>query len=335
MFKVRSIWWIILACIASLWVIACSPQSGSNSNTAQSPQSQPLAVGTNPWIGYSGHHVALKKGFYQQAGLTIQDQLFQSDTEQITAFLAGKLDLAWLTTGAAMQIAAKEPTSRIIFLVDYSNGSDGILGRNIKTPADVKGKTIARENILFQKVLLRAFLEKGGLTEKDLTIRDMTAADGAVAFSAKRIDGAVTYEPFLTKAAKEGGGEVIFSTKGTNLVADVIVARQSVLANRRNDLLTYLKASDQGIKLLKAGDATAMQAAADRLGIKPEEVREQLAGVTLFDIEGNKSIGFNAENPSNGIKNFELTAKAAYDFKLVSQPIEVKNTYDDSLVKSL
>ena len=331
----RSIKLIAFALVALLWIVACSPQAGNNNAATNSAQPQTLTVGTNPWSGYSGHHVAVKKDFYTQAGLKIQDILFQSNTEEITAFLSGKVDLAWLTAGDAIQMAGKDPALKIIFVCDYSNGSDGIIGRGIKAPADLKGKTLAREDVLFEKVLLRAYLEKGGLTEKDLNIKDLPAPDAATAFSAKRVDAAVTYEPFLAKAAKEGGGEVIFSTKGTNLIADVLIARPSLIANRRADLLSFLKAANRGIKLLKAGDADAIAAAAGRLGIKPEELREQLAGITLFDIEGNKTIGFNPENPNNAIKSFELVAKAAYDFKVDPQPLDVKTLYDDSLVKSL
>ncbi len=338
MFNFRSIRLIAFALIALLWIVACSPQSANNTsnNGASSPaQTQSLSVGTNPWPGYSGHHIAMKKGFYEQAGLKIQDTLFQSNTEQITAFLSGKLDLAWLTAGDVIQMAGKDPNLKIIFLCDYSNGSDGILGRGIKAPAELKGKTLAREDVLFEKVLLQAYLEKGGLTEKDLVIKDLPAADAASAFSAKRVDAAVTYEPFLTKAAKEGGGEVIFSSKGTNLIADVLVTRPNLIANRKAELVSFLKAADQGIKLLKAGDADAINAAAGKIGIKPEELREQLTGITLFDIEGNKTIGFNADHPNSAIKSFELVAKAAYDFKVVPQPLDVKALYDDSLVKSL
>lgn len=330
MVRFRFVRLIALALAAVLWVVACSPRS-----TNSPSQSQSFQVGTNPWPGYGGHHVALKKGFYDQAGLKVQDTLFPSNTEEITAFLTGKLDLAWLTFGDVAQMVAKDPSLRVIFLCDYSNGSDGILGRGIKSPDQLKGKTIARENVLFENVLLRAYLEKGGLTEKDVTLQDMPAPEAATAFAAKRVDAAVTYEPFLTKSAKEGAGEVIFSSKDTNLIADVLVTRQSIIESRKTELLSYLKAADQGVKLLKSGNAEAINIVAEKLAIKPEELKEQLAGITLFDAEGNKTIGFNPTAPNNAMKSFEITTKAAYDFKVVSQPLDAKTIYDDSLVKSL
>lgn len=324
MSKLRFLNLFVFAFAALLWIVACSPQ-----------ESQPLAVSTNPWSGYSGHHVAMKKGFYGQAGLKIQDILYQSNSEQIDAFLAGKTDLAWVTAGDVFQMAGQAPDLKIIFLCDYSNGSDGILGRGIKTAADLKGKTLAREDVLFEKVFLRAYLEKIGLTEKDINIKDMPAPAAATAFSTQKVDAAVTYEPFLSKALKEGGGEIIFSTKGTNLIADVLVTRSKLITDRRADLKAFLKAADQGIKLLKAGDKSAIAFASDRLGITPTDLREQLTGITLFDIEGNKSIGFNAANANNAIESFELAARAAYDFKVVQQPLNVRSLYDDSLVKEL
>jgi NitT/TauT family transport system substrate-binding protein len=197
-FRSRFVQFIALALTVMFWTVSCAPQTSNNANNAAA---QPLAVSTNTWIGYSGHNVAMKKGFYKEAGLNIQDTMFPSNAEQLTAFLAGRTDVAWLTSADSIQMAAKDPSIRIIFLIDYSNGSDGILGRNISSPTDLRGKTLARENILFERVLLRAYLDKAGLTENDLKIRDLLAPDAANAFAAKQVDAAVTYEHFLILCA--------------------------------------------------------------------------------------------------------------------------------------
>lgn len=160
MFKFRFIRLVVLALAVSLFAAACASRNLSS-------QSQPLRVGTIPWAGYSGHYVAWSKGLYDRAGIKVQEVALPSITDEVAAFLAGKIDLAWIPSGSAMDIYAKDPSSRIIFLVDYSNGSDGIVGRNMKNSADLKGKAIAREDVLFEKVLLRAFLKQNGLTEKD------------------------------------------------------------------------------------------------------------------------------------------------------------------------
>jgi NitT/TauT family transport system substrate-binding protein len=328
---------IVLALISLLWAVACSPQTSTTSSSSPSsptPQPQVLISGINPWPGYSGHYVALQKDFFSQEGIKVQETFFQSATEGITAFLAGKVDVGWVTSGDAVQMISKDPSVRMFYVVDYSNGSDGILGHNINSPKDMKGKTVARENILFEKVLLRSYLEKGGLTEQDAIVRDLTAADAAAAFAAKRVDAAVSYEPWLTKAAKESGGKIIFTTKDTNLIADVLVVRQKLIESRKADLQSYVRAIDKGVKLVNSGDEEAIKIAAQKLGVTPEEAKEQIAGVKIFDLDSNKSIAFNLNHPNNAMKNFELTARAAYDFKIVPKPLELKSLYDDSIVKS-
>jgi NitT/TauT family transport system substrate-binding protein len=321
---------ICLALAALVLTIACAQQPNANT-----PQSQPIVSATNNWVGYSGHFVAAGEKLFAAEGLNVQDLFFQSATEEMTAFLAGKVDVGWFTSGDAIQMLEKEPSAKMFYLVDYSNGSDGILGRGIKAPTDIKGKTVARENILFEKVLLRAYLQKGGLTEKDINIKDLSAADSATAFAAKQVDAAVTYEPYLTKAGQTGGGELIFSTKGTNLIADVIVARESFLQNRKADMEAYLRAVDKAVKQLKASNPEALKIAGAKLGVSGDDVKQQLMGVTLFDVEGNKSIGFNKSNPNNLMGNLELTSKAAYDFKILSKPVDVNTLYNDSIINAM
>jgi NitT/TauT family transport system substrate-binding protein len=134
---------------------------------------------------------------------------------------------------------------------------------------------------------------------------------------------------------REARGEVIFSTKGTNLISDVIVTRQKVIENRKKELQGYLRAVDKAVKLVNAGDAEAIKIVADKLGAKSEEAKEQLAGVTVFDLAGNKSTGFNLSNANNMMGNLELTTKTAVETKMIPKPIETKSLYDDSIINSL
>ena len=318
----------------------CTPQNKTTptktaTDSTQPPASTtPLVSGSIPWPGYAGHYVALKQDLFKQAGVNVQEAYFQSTSEEITAFLAGKLDIAWLTSSDAIQAAQKEPTMRIIYVVDYSDGGDGIIGRGIKTPADLKGKTVARENVLFENVLLRAYLAKGGLTEADIKLKDMSASNAATAFATKQVDAAVTFEPYLTKSAKQGGGTVIFTSKDSNLIADVLVTRQKTISTRRADLQAYIRAVDKAVKLVNSGDPAAITIVAKKLGVSEAEAKEQLSGVKIFDLAMNKSIGFNQSNPQNVIKNFEMSLKTGKDMKIVGDT-KVADLYDDSIVKSL
>jgi NitT/TauT family transport system substrate-binding protein len=338
MFKVPT-WMrsIGLVLVALTLTIACTQQPNTTTSPAASTatSSQPLTSATINWIGHAGHYVALKKDFFTEAGVKVNDAFYASTSEMTTGFLSGKADIAWLTNGDTIQAFEKDPTVKIIYLVDYSNGADGIIGRNIKSPQDLKGKTIARENVLFEKVLLQSYLGKAGLTEKDVTIKDLPAGDAATAFASKKVDAAVTFEPYLSTAAKQGGGELVFSTKGTNIIADMIVVREKLIQTRKADLQAYLRAVDKAVKLVNAGDAEALKITADKMGIKVDEVKAQLPGATIFDIAGNKTIAFNKSNPNNMVSSLAAMAKVAIDSKIVAKPIDVSTLADASIVESL
>lgn len=330
--------WFFLAAIALTLTIACTQKPNAtapNPDSAPTAASAPLVSATISWVGYSSHYVAIKQGLFKQAGLDVQDLFFSSGSEEITAVLAGKTDIAWLTSGDAIQTVAKDPSLKIVYLVDYSNGADGIIGRNITTPKDAKGKNVARENVLFVKLLLQTYLKQAGLTESDLKVKDMTAGPAAAAFAAKQVDLAVTFEPYLSKNAKLGGGNIVFSTKDTNLIADVVVVRDKLLKTRSKDLQAYFKAVDKAVKLVMAGDPAALKIAGDKMGVTAAEVKEQLAGVKLFDVATNKTMAFSKSDPKSLIGNLELTAKAAEEFKFIDKPLAVDSLYDDSIVKSL
>ena len=336
----RQALWLLTGVTGGLALHGCAQKTGTNANSSSSSDqastsSKTLTVGVNAWPGYSSQFIALEKEFFKAEGIDVKETFFQDGSSAITAFLAGKIDVTWNTSGDLVQMADKDPSIKMIMLVDYSNGSDGIIGRGITKPQDLKGKKIARENLVFENILLQNYLEKGGLTFKDVTLIDAPAAAAATAFISKQVDAAVTYEPYLTKAAKEGSGAVIFTTKGTNLVADVLITRDKVIKEQKEVLLAYLRAVDKAVKLVNSGTEEALKISAKKLGVSPKEAKEQIAGIRIFDIEGNKKIGFNPSDKNNIMENLKLTVKIATESKVISKSLDVKTLYDDSLVKAL
>jgi NitT/TauT family transport system substrate-binding protein len=334
----RQALWLLGGATVGLAMHGCTQKTDPAATATSAPadsSSKTLSVGVVAWPGYAGHYVAMAKGFFKDEGITVQESFFQDGSSSLTAYLAKRVDLSWGTSADAVQSADKVASARIIKLVDYSNGADGILGRGMTQPQDLKGKKIARENLLFENILLQSYLAKGGLTLNDVTLIDTPAATAASAFAGKQVDVAVTYEPYLSKTAKEAGGDVIFSSKGTNLIADVISTHEELIQQKKDAMLAYLRAVDKAVKLVNSGDQEALTIVGKQLGASVEETKAQLAGLKIFDLSGDKETGFNPSNPNNLIQNLEFTVKVASDLKMLSKPLNVSKLYDDSLVKSL
>ena len=220
-------------------------------------------------------------------------------------------------------------------LSDYSNGADGILGRNITKPEDLKGKKVARKNQFLELLFLRKYLDKGGLTEKDITIIETTAADAAAAFVGKKVDVAVTYEPWLTKAAKAGEGEIVFTSKNTNIIPGGLVTREKVIREQKPEILAYIRAIDKAVKFTRENPEETAKIVAKKLGVPPEEVPNQLNGVRMFNIEENKTMVFNPKHPLNVFDSLKFAAKTAKELNVISSPVNPDILYDDSLIKAL
>lgn len=319
---------LMVATVALL--VACqSPSPAPLSST------RPLVVGSSPWPGFVGHYVAVAENFPQAEGVTIQDQPFQVATDVNTALLANKVDLAWTGVPDMVTLAGQAPDLRLILLSDYSNGADGILARNIQTAAELKGREIVWEGLPLQAFLLRKYLQTAGLTEKDVTLKVMNAADAAAAFAAKRVDVAVTYEPWLTKSAQQGQGTVIFSSKDTNIIPVGLVAKTEVIEARRADIVAYLKAVQKGLQFYQNDPKAAEAIVAKNLGVTPEEVPAMMQTIRLMSIEDNKNIAFNSSNPLNVIDSLEFAAQTGKEIEIVAPTVDAKTLYDDSIVKAL
>ena len=175
----RQALWLVGGLAGGVTLHGCT-QSVASSLPAQSRL--PLLSSVSPWPGYAAHYVAFRKDFFYEEGVTVQETFFQSGSEGNAKFSAGNVDTYWATSGDAIALRSKDSSVRAIYVVDYSNGSDGILGRGIDRPEDLKGKTIAREDLLYENTLLRSYLEKGGLTVADVKLKGMSAGDSATAF---------------------------------------------------------------------------------------------------------------------------------------------------------
>lgn len=326
----RSVRFLALSLITFGLLVACNPQSSTTQTS-----NQPLAVGSSPWPGFAGHYVAVDQDFFSEEGITVTDNYFQVATDVNTALLAGRLDLA-LTGGPDMVVmASQDPSLRFIMLTDYSDGADGILARNVNSPEDLRGKNVAWENLPLQALLLQRYLESGGLTQADINLQIITAAEAATAFASQNIDVAITYEPWLTTAASQGQGQVIFSSKDTNIIPVGVVAKESVIADRREDILAFMRALDKGVAFVRDNPEEANPIVAEKLGVSPEEAPEQLRTVRLFDIEDNKTIGFNPDDPLNVMDSLEFAAETSEAIGLIASPVDAANLYDASLVNAL
>jgi NitT/TauT family transport system substrate-binding protein len=315
---------------------SCGKQSETKTATVIPAKKAPLRIALIPWIGWGGAHIAEVKGYFKEEGIEVKQTVFQTVSEVNTALLSKQMDLSWLVATDLLVLAAKAPDLKFIYACDYSGEVDAIVSHGINSPADLKGKKVAREDIPYEVVFTNKYLESVGLTDKDVQMVSLAVPDAHAAFIAGKVDAATIYEPFVGKALKgRPGSKVLYTAKGSNIIANGLAGDNSILKTRREDILAYMRAVAKGMAFAAANPQEANELVAKWVGATPAEVTSQMAQVRLLDMAANKSIVFDDANPLNVVNGINSAAPILLKAGKISKVLAGKDLVDGSFVKAL
>src|SRR6476660_4887364 len=101
---------------------------------------EPLKIAYSDWPGFTLLEVAKQKGWFKEAGVDVELVWFDY-LPSLDAFSAGKVDAVTVVATDALVNGANGAKSKIIAILDYSDGSDMILGKaGIESIKDLKGQ---------------------------------------------------------------------------------------------------------------------------------------------------------------------------------------------------
>lgn len=286
----RQALWLMTGAASSLGLHACARSvKTSSGTTATASNATPAMFGINPWIGQAPLHVAMAKGFFQEAGLDLNARTFATNFESIPAFAAGQLQgCTAMPSSETARMAAERIDYRIIGIMDVSAGADAILARNsIADIQDFRGKQIAVQKGGLGHFFLLQILAEAGLNGKDIKIIDTDPEAAAAAYQAGSIDIAYTYSPFLEKANQaQPDGRIIYDTsKMPTAIIDLNLISADFAQTHPEAVQAFLAGIFKGQEYLKTNPAEAYAIVAKPLGIQPNEVEAQLQGVRLPNLQ--------------------------------------------------
>lgn len=205
-----------------------SPTSTATAAPTATPKPEPvkLKVGVLGTTGDSPVYIAFEKGYFKEQNLDIEFVKFGSALDMIAPLSAKQLDVGSGGIGAALfnavsqGIAIKLVAETVRTPADWTANAWFVrtdLADKVKTPADLKGLTVAlAATCTVIDTELQVLLEKGGLTRADITVRTVPYADHVAAFANKSIDFTYGFEPFNSSFQSAGvaklwltGGSVI------------------------------------------------------------------------------------------------------------------------------
>src|ERR1700712_2960522 len=157
-----------IALMAGALVVTSCPPAPS----AQSAARTEFNIGWSIYAGWMPWPYAQQSGIVKKwadkYGIKINLIQVNDYVESINQYTVGKLDGVTATTMDTLTIpAAGGKDSSVVLIGDYSNGNDGVVLKNAKSFADIKGRTVNLVQLSVSQYLLARGLEKAGMTLAD------------------------------------------------------------------------------------------------------------------------------------------------------------------------
>jgi NitT/TauT family transport system substrate-binding protein len=213
------------ACSSGSSTSTSGPSSSSGSASTQatatgsgSAGTTNIVVGALPVLDTAGLHVAMKEGFFTQAGLNVTVKSVTQSTAAIPDLLHGSIDIIGGGNYVSFLEAQAHGTFPVEFLapaVDCTTDNYGVAAMpssGITKAADLAGKTIAvnlTQNI--QTLTTNAVLAADGVGAGSVHYVQVPFPDMVAALKAGRVNAISAVEPFLS-AALAAGAKLVTST---------------------------------------------------------------------------------------------------------------------------
>jgi len=288
MFGKRS--YLSLFFVVAFALSACGGQN--NAGGGGTKFSGTIHIASSTWTGYALIYLANAKDIWKKHGLTVNFKDVEDPNDRLIALTAGRLEGMASTVDAFARAQSNGVPAVEVFPIDASVGGDGILAKNtVKTIADLKGMTVAVNQGSVSEWFLAQVLEKNGLKLGDVKEQNMKSGEAGAAFVAGRVDVAVTWEPWLSKAKARTDGRVLVSSREyPDLIMDSFAFRKDFVQKYPDTVKDFIKAYYDAYDWMQQNKTEALKVVGDAVQEKPDDVTADLSTMTLFDLSKGKEV---------------------------------------------
>ena len=242
---------VILLLAFSAGCAAKNTQVATDSPTAATLTKVTLPLGYIPNVQFAPLYVAIDKGFYQEAGLSV-DLDYSMENDNAVLLANDTLQFAILS-GEQVLLGRDKQLPLVYVAAWYQQYPVGIVSKtsaNISSIADLKGKKIGLPGLYGANYIgAIAMLDSAGLSESDVTL-DSIGYNQVEVLMADREDAVVVYvanEPVQLEAQ----GETITLLKASDaldLVANGLVTNEKTLNENPELVKAMIAATVKGIQ---------------------------------------------------------------------------------------
>jgi NitT/TauT family transport system substrate-binding protein len=290
---------------------------------AASVHAESLKIGYSDWPGFTIFEVAKQKGWFKDAGVDV-DLIWFDYLPSLDAFAAGKVDAVTAVATDALVNGANGAKSKIIAVLDYSDGSDMIIGKpGVESIKDLKGQKVGIEATLVEHLLLLEALKQNGMSQSDVEIVNTATNETPQTLASGKVAAVGAWYPVSSQALKQvpGSKKLFTSSDAKGLIYDVLAVNPVSFAQHKEDWAKVVKIFYKCVDYINdpatRGDAVKIMAA--KAGADPEEYAKNVPGTHLLSLAEAKAVfrkgdGLDSINGSMTVGNqFNLDNKVYKD----------------------
>jgi NitT/TauT family transport system substrate-binding protein len=343
---------ILIALLAAL-LAACGAAAPASAPTAAAPTTAPAATAASqplrqitlampyiPNVQFAQYYLADKRGYYAAEGLKITfDYNFETDVVQRVAqgtvqFGMASGDSVLLARAQGLPVVTVATNSQRFPTVFFSKAD-----ANIKTPADLKGKSVGIPGHFGASYIgLLALLYANQLKESDLNIQDIGFAQVA-ALTEGKVQVASGYgnnEP--VQLAQQGiQVNLIKVADFYPLASDGIITSEALIKDQPDVVRGFVRATLKGMQDVIAAPDEAFKVSLDVIpelkssDAKIQDLQRKVLQETLpywqSDLTAQQGLGF------SDLKSWEATHKFMRDSGLLKSDVDLGKAFTNDYIK--
>jgi NitT/TauT family transport system substrate-binding protein len=241
------------------------------------------------WYTYSEHapfYLGKEKGFFDAEGIDLDIQEGRGSAVTVQAVAAGSATFGYVDVPTMIKAAAKGAPVKAVGVALQTSAMSvmGFTDKNIKTPKDIIGKTVAITPGDSLVQIWPLFLKKAGLQEtqfKTVAGDAQTKLNAVINGQADLLLGYVMDQNIkLQDAAHKGVTPIRFADYGVNMISSGIIANKDTLGTKADMVKRFMRAAT---KSLEAAEKDPESAVAATLKAQPKSGQPDtmLTGVKL------------------------------------------------------
>lgn len=256
----------------------------------QGGQSRSFTIAKAWWPVWDTFQIGIRQR--EKLNKSFQTTFIQAEdyVSALNDFQTGNVDAATLTIYEAILAASKGVPLRIILLLDYTTGSDGVVAKkSIRSLTDLKGKHVGVEQGTIAHFTLLKALEKAGLDTTEVQLVNLNLDELKQAFLHDKVEAVGTYEPYISELVHQGDGHVIFSSQEIpRAICDVLFVREKIARDHPEVIDHWIKAWNDALNF-KGSEPENYTRTLNRLNGTPiPDIKEAFKGIFFTNLAENR-----------------------------------------------